>query len=197
MLYSFFRLAAFLTLKTVFGLQVFDKKNIPKKGGFILASNHTSYLDPIVLGAACPRKLNFMAKQELFSHPLFSWYFSQLKAFPVKRNAIDLSALKEAIRRIKNGGGLLLFPEGRRMSDGASAEAHGGVGFLAVKLDVPVIPAFVRGTEAAMPKGTKFIRPGRISVRFGRQIFVEKNSSYQDIARLIMTNVRYLEKNSL
>jgi len=196
MFYNFFRALAILILKAVFGLQVFDRENIPKKGGFILASNHTSYLDPIVLGAACSRKLNFMAKQELFSNAFFSWFISNLGSFPVKRKAADLLALKEAMRRIKKGGGLLLFPEGTRRFDGVSCEPHGGVGFLAAKLDVPVVPAFIRGTDSALPKGAKFMRPGQISVYFGKQISVEKNSPYQDITRLVMANIRYLEENS-
>ena len=196
MFYSFFRALAILILKAVFGLQVFDRENIPKKGGFILASNHVSYLDPIVLGAACSRKLNFMAKQELFSNAFFSWFISNLGSFPVKRNATDLLALKEAMRRIKKGGGLLLFPEGTRRFDGVSCEPHSGVGFLATKLDVPVVPAFIRGTDSALPKGAKFMRPSQISVHFGKQISVEKNSPYQDIARLVMANIRYLEENS-
>lgn len=162
-----------------------------------MAGNHTSYLDPVVLGVACPRRLDFMAKEELFRNPLFSGLLSRVGAFPVKRNSADLSALKEAMRRLKQGNGLALFPEGSRRFDGLSSEPHAGIGFLTAKLNVPVIPAFIRGTDLALPKGAKFIRrPVRICVYFGKEICIEKNSAYQDIAKSIMTNIRQLEKNS-
>ncbi len=196
MLYWVVRLFAFLILKIVFGMRIFGRKHIPKKGGFILASNHTSYLDPIALAAACPRKLDFMAKEELFSNPLFAGFLSRVGAFAVKRNSADLSALKEAMRRVEQGGALALFPEGSRRFDGVSTQPHAGIGFLAAKLNVPVIPVFIRGSDSALPKGAKFIRPVRICVYFGKEISVEKNLAYQDIAYAIMVHIRQLEENS-
>jgi len=110
MLYSFTSLSALVACKILFRLQAKGIEHIPKKGGFILASNHVSYLDPIVLGAISPRKLNFMAKEELFCHPLISWFLSRVGAFPVKRDSADLSALKYALRRLREGKALILFP---------------------------------------------------------------------------------------
>ncbi len=161
-----------------------------------MASNHTSYLDPVALAAACPRKLDFMAKEELFANPLFAGFLSRVGVFPVKRNSADLSALKEAMRRVEQGGVLALFPEGSRRFDGASTQPHAGIGFLAAKLNVPVIPVFIRGSDSALPKGAKFIRPVRICVYFGKEIPLEKDLPYQDIAKSIMANISQLEKNS-
>lgn len=192
MLYNIIRLVAILVFKIVFRTKVFGKKYIPKKGSFILASNHLSYLDPIVIGVACPRRLNFMARHDLFYNPFFSWLLTKLGAFPVKRNSPDLSALKEAMKRLKEGDALVLFPEGSRQFDGLSAEPHSGIGFLAAKLDAPVIPAFVKGTEKALPKRAKFIRLEKISVYFGMQISIERRMPYQDIARRIMEEIRRL-----
>lgn len=177
-------------------MKIYGRKNIPKNGGFILAGNHVSYLDPVVLAAACPRKLSFMAKEELFSDSFSSCFFSLIDVFPVKRNSADISALKEAIRRVKASKALALFPEGSRRFDGESTESHAGIGFLAARLDVPIIPAFVEGTESALPRGAKFIRPGKISVYFGKQICIEKNVHYRDIAQQIMVSISNLEKNS-
>lgn len=196
MLYWTLRLIAILVSKVVFRVRIFGKKNIPKKGSFILASNHTSYLDPIVLGAACPRKLNFMAKQELFRNPLFSWLISNVGAFPVERDSADLSALKEAMRRVKQGKPLLLFPEGSRKLDNGFSQPHPGIGFLVAKLGVTVVPAFVKGTESALPKNAKFFRPKKIFVRFGKQISLERGLPYQDIALKIMGNIRQLSDAS-
>lgn len=196
MLYWIFRFFSFLILKIVFGLRVFGREHIPKSGGFILAGNHVSYLDPPAVGVACPRKLNFMAKEELFRNPLSACFFYAIEVFPVKRSSADLSALKEAMRRVRQGYGLALFPEGSRRFDGANTQPHAGIGFLTAKLNVPVIPAFIRGTDSALPKGAKFIRPRQISVYFGEKISIEKNLSYQDIAQTIMASIRQLEKNS-
>jgi 1-acyl-sn-glycerol-3-phosphate acyltransferase len=88
--------------------------------------------------------------------------------------------------------GLLLFPEGTRQSQGEALPAQAGIGFLAAKLDCPVIPAFIKGSEEALPKGAKFIRPAKISVCFGQQIFIERRMPYQEIAQLIMARIRHL-----
>lgn len=192
MLYWIIRAIAVLACKILFRIKVFGKKNIPKKRGFILVSNHLSYLDPVVLGVACPRKLNFMAKHDLFYNPLFSWFISELGAFAVKRESADISALKEAIKRLKNGNALLIFPEGSRSVNRISTQPQAGVGFLAAKLDVPVIPAFIKGTDACWGRGTKFIKPLPISVYFGKQISLERRRPYQALASDIMRSIRQL-----
>jgi 1-acyl-sn-glycerol-3-phosphate acyltransferase len=144
------------------------------------------------MGVACPRKLNYMAKHDLFCCPLFSWWLGAVGAFPIKRYYADLDALKEAMRRVKEGKGLLLFPEGTRSVNGRFLAPQAGAGFLAAKLDVPVIPAFISGTEQALPRGAKMVKPTVISVRFGKQISIERRTPYQDIAEKIMENIRRL-----
>lgn len=178
--------------RLIFRLKVFGKENIPKRGGFILASNHASFLDPIVLGVASPRKLNFMAKNDLFRNPLLSRLISNVGAFPVKRHSADLSALKEAIKRVKSGNALVLFPAGTRQVEGLADEVEPGIGFLAAKLNVPVIPAFIIGTDKAFPKNAKFIRPHKVCVYFGKEIPIERRMPYQGIAQQIMENIRHL-----
>lgn len=192
MLYWIIRDIALLGCKILFRVKVFGKKNIPRKAGFILASNHTSYLDPIVLAAVCPRKINFMARDDLFHNPLFSWLISNVGAFAVKRESADISALKEAMQRLNKGNGLLIFPEGGRRINGKFDPPQAGVGFLAAKLAVPVIPAFVKGADYALARGAKSIRPCSISVYFGKQISLERRLPYQDIAGEIMRNIRHL-----
>lgn len=159
-----------------------------------MASNHVSYFDPIIVGSACQRKLNYMAKQDLFSNRFFSWLLYSVGAFPVKRNSADLSALKGAIGRVKGGKGLLLFPEGRRKDINSSSfdKPQPGIGFLAAKLGVPVIPVFVKGSDKAFPRGAKFIRPTKVHVYFGKQIKIERGLPYQDIAEEIMKSIRHL-----
>jgi len=168
------------------------RKYIPKKGGFILAANHVSYLDPVAVGVACPRRLNFMARHDLFCNHWFSWFMSAVGAFPIKRDSADLSALKEAMRRVRSGEPLVLFPEGSRRFNGTSTEPQPGIGFLAARLNVPVIPALIKGTDKALPKGAKFIFPAKVSVYFGKQILIERGMSYQDVAQTIMKNINSL-----
>lgn len=165
---------------------------MPKKGGFILASNHVSYLDPVALAVASSRKLNFMARHDLFKNKYFAWLISSVGAFPVKRDSPDISALKEAIRRVRKGKVLLMFPEGARQEAGSMGDAKSGIGFLVGKFNLPVIPAFVKGTVEALPKGAKCIRRSSVSVRFGKQIEMDGKMSYQEIAEHIMENIRHL-----
>jgi len=192
MLYWFLRFLAFLVLKIFFRLEVKGEDAIPKRGGFILASNHVSFLDPIVVGVGCPRRLNYMARHDLFFNRLFAWLLFAISVFPIKRDSADLSGLKEAMQRVKAGKGLVIFPEGSRQSNSVSLQAQPGIGFLAAKLNVPVVPVFVKGTEIALPKGAKFIKPTKISVHFGKQILIERGVPYQDIAGLIMEDIRHL-----
>lgn len=194
MLYSIVRILLVVPLfKLFFKMKVRGAENIPKRGGFILASNHVSFLDPLALGAASGRNFNFMAKDSLFKIPVFGSLIKAVDAFPVKRDSADRGALKEAMRRVKAGRALALFPEATRQdTDGALAEPAAGIGFLAARLAVPVIPAFISGTEKALPRYAKFIRRARVSVSFGKQISMEGSPQYQDIASRIMEHIKHL-----
>lgn len=192
MVYVFLRFLAFIIFKAVFRIRVTGEKYIPKDGGFILASNHISYLDPIALGVACPRKLNYMARHDLFLNQWFSRLLYSVRTFPVKRGHADLSAIKEAINKLRRGEPLVLFPEGSRRLEGLSSQPLPGIGFLANKANVTVIPAFVKGTDKALPKGAKFILPAKIYVYFGKQILIERRMPYQEAADLVMESIRRL-----
>lgn len=192
MLYSFLRFLGIILFKIFFRFKAYGSENIPKTGGFILASNHGSYLDPIAVGIGCRRKLNYMAKEELFDGRFSSWFYRAIRVFPVKRETADLSALKNAMHILKAGGGLVLFPQGTRNAEGAQKPPYAGVGFLAAKLNVPVIPAFVKGADKALPARAKFIRLTKVSVYFGKEIPIERRMPYQDIASHIMDNIRHL-----
>jgi len=192
MFYTFGKSLCTAFFKILFGIEVSGSENIPLSDGFILASNHVSFLDAVSLGVASPRRLSFMAQHDLFFNPLFSWLISNLGAFAVRQGAPDLAAFKEAMRRINNGAALVIFPEGRRVPKGETALPQAGVGFLAQKLNVPVIPAFIKGTDVALPKGARFIRPAKVAVHFGKQILVERRAPYEEIAQQIMREIRRL-----
>jgi len=190
--YRLSRFLLFLFLKTFFWLKAEGRQNIPKDGGVIIASNHTSYLDPLAVGCACPRPIDFMARDTLFKAPLLGAWMHAVNAFDVKRESADLSAMKEGIRRLKSGRVLTVFPEGTRQANGQMGKAQAGVGFLAVKSEATVIPAFVCGTEKALPKGAKFFRPARVIVKFGQAVEIDSNKPYEDIAQDILNSIRLL-----
>src|SRR3989338_6346732 len=117
MIHTVSRFICFLISRLFFRISWQGRENIPKKKGFIIASNHVSYLDPVMVGVACPRKLNYMARHDLFSNHFFSFWLYNVGAFPVRRKTADISALKEAIKRLNDGEGLILFPEGGRVEN--------------------------------------------------------------------------------
>jgi 1-acyl-sn-glycerol-3-phosphate acyltransferase len=192
MLYWLLNPVAVFVCRMFFHVKVKGRENLPRKGGLILASNHRSYVDPIVVAVASNRRLNFMARDDLFRNPLFGWFIHSLGAFPVKRHSADLSAMKEALRRLKRGGALLLFPEGTRAADGLIHEAQPGIGFLIAKSGCPVVPVFIKNSDVALPRGGKSIRSAKIEVYFGQQIPIEGRLPYEDIAALVMDNIRRL-----
>jgi len=192
-----YRLSRFILLllcKLLFRIGYAGREFIPREGGFVLVANHVSYLDPIVLGAACPRSLNFMAKDTLFSTPYLASWLKAVGVIPVKRDAADLSALKTALKNAKAGMGLALFPEGtRRTKDNAFINPEPGVGFLAAKLSLPVVPAFISGTYEAFPRGAKSIKLRKVRVRFGNQILIERGKPYHEISEMIMASIKQLQ----
>ena len=181
----------FIILQPFIRLEVTGKENIPKKGGFILASNHVSLIDPVILGIACPRKLNFMAKEELFKIRLFRFWLNNNKAFPIKRNKSDISAIKEAIKRLKQG--LLIFPEGKRINDLSILDVKPGIGLLARKASVPILPVAISGAEKALPKGARFIRFAKTRIKFGNPFEIDKNDSNELSAKKIVEKIRCLK----
>ncbi|MDP1853573.1 MAG: lysophospholipid acyltransferase family protein [Candidatus Omnitrophota bacterium] len=197
MLYYIGRFIFFVLFKSLFGFKFYGKENIPKYGGFIIASNHASNLDPEIIGSAIPRVLSFMAKEELFHNKVFGWVLWKVHAFPVKRGGADLFSIKEAIKRLKNGFGILLFPQGGRRDSISADEVKGGVGFLASKADVPVIPAFIFGSGDALPKGRKipnFFKP--ISVYFAPGIIYKGSRDYAEFSQTIMSAIDALSRKA-
>jgi 1-acyl-sn-glycerol-3-phosphate acyltransferase len=162
--------------------------HVPRKGAFILASNHVSNLDPVVLGICSVRRLNFMAKIELFKG-LFGFFLTNLGAFPVKRGESDFGAMREALRRLKEGGALLIFVEGTRRVGNEPNKAQAGVGFLAMKSGVPIVPVYVQGTDKVMAPGTKFFKRGPVSATFGEPFFVNDAPTYEEASQRILDKI--------
>ena len=183
----------FLFLKICFLSKSEGRENIPKNGGVIIASNHISYFDPLAVGCASPRVIDFMARDSLFKIPVLGGWMRAVEAFGVKRNSADISAMKEAIYRLQRGRVLTVFPEGtRQVSVLVSTKVEPGVGFLAARSGAVVIPALVSGTEKALPKGARFFRFARIRVKFGAPVKIDRNKSYEEIAQDILKGIQVI-----
>lgn len=176
--------------KLFFHFEVKGRENIPKSGGFVLVSNHSSFLDPIFLSISCPRVLNYMARDSLFRNPLFGWWLLDVGVFPVKRWSGDLPAIRAAVRRLKAGRGLGLFPEGTRSPDGQIRDFSQGFALLADKAGVPMVPARVIGSYRAWGKGGRMIRPVKVRVVFGECMRVDKEQPYIETARQVREKIK-------
>lgn len=124
-----------------YGLKVYGLENIPPTGGAVVACNHVSTWDPPIVGVAINRKLEFMAKKELFEKPLLRAMMRGLRAFPVDREGQDIGAIKEALRRLAAGRMIGVFVQGTRNS--GDAAALDGASFLAQRAAVPLIPGAI------------------------------------------------------
>lgn len=190
--YSFCRFCCLVFCRIFLRLHIRGRQHIPTSGGVILACNHVSYFDPVVLGVGCRRHVSFMAKYELFCVPLLGWLLKRLLVIPLKRQTADRGAIKESIRRVRQGHVIALFPEGTRVSAGEDVAAKAGVGFLAQALGAPVIPAFVEGTDQAWPRGKRFPRSARVSITFGEQVAIDKELTYAEAAEFVLSRIRQL-----
>jgi 1-acyl-sn-glycerol-3-phosphate acyltransferase len=150
--------------------EVVGRDLVPAEGGVLLVANHTSYADPPVVGTASPRPVNFMAKAELFSIPLLGWVIKRTHAFPVRRGAGDREALRRAIRLLKEGKVLLIFPEGTRSPDGRLIAAEQGAAFIALSAGVQVVPVALDGADRLLPLHSPIMRPAKLRVWFGAPI---------------------------
>lgn len=189
MLYRGLKSLAIFLCKIFFRIEVIGKDKIPRNKAFILTSNHLSYLDPILLGVASPQKLYFLAKEELFRNKLFALFIKALGAVPLKRDRPDVGAMKSALKLLRNGGSLVIFPQGRR---GNVGQAKAGVGFLFKKTLAPVVVARIFGTGEALPKGKKFIKFKKIKIIFDRVYNLHYTDTYETISEKVLDKIKSL-----
>jgi 1-acyl-sn-glycerol-3-phosphate acyltransferase len=161
------RLLARPAVTLLFELNVYGRKYIPRKGGVLLVANHQSYLDPVLIGVYLARPMSYLAKSELFANRHFGWFIRSLNAFPVKQGAGDVGAVRETIRRLREGHMLSIFPEGSRTEDGTIGPMLPGAALVVKKAGVPIVPVAIHGSYDAWPKGHRIFHPGYVSVMYG------------------------------
>ena len=153
-------------------------ENVPA-GGAILAGNHVSYLDPILLWCDAPRPAHFMAKLELWESRFIGAALDRLWAFPVHRGAPDRAAVTRATELLQSGMLVGIFPEGTRHHAEDPEElgkANAGAAFLAMRAGVPVVPVGIHGTAEALPRGARIPRFPRVAIRYGQPVRPEEFS---------------------
>ncbi len=168
--YLFLALITGLPVKLLFRLRASGKEHLPREGGYVLSANHISNFDPWPLGLPLfPRQLRFMAKVELFRSPL--WPILRYGgAFKVSRGEGDIEAIKTAIRLVREGEAVAIFPEGTRRSKGLikrrQARPHKGAARIALEAGVPLIPAAIAGTD-------RLTRLGPLRVAYGPPVALD------------------------
>ncbi len=193
MVYWFFYFLNYVLGLIYFPTKVYGKENIPRKGSFIFASNHASNIDPIVLGLTAQRRICYMAKDSLFKNKILAAILRKVEAFPMNREGGDVKALREALRRLKAGLPLVVFPSGTRIASPKISDAKAGVGFLVAKSKVPVIPVKIIGSDIMLPPHSRWFKRHPLTVIVGPPMHFEPNQEYAEIAGNILSTIDSLK----
>lgn len=153
------------------GVRVWGRDRTPRRGGVIYAANHQSYLDPPLVGGWMVRQPAYLARGSLFENRLLAAVMRWFGAMPVQRGAADAGAFKRAVRLLRDGGALLVFPEAARTFSGRIEEVKPGIFSLARKAQVPIVPVAIEGTFDAWPRTSAWPRRARIWIEFGPPIY--------------------------
>lgn len=167
-------------LRLLLRMRVEGRRNVPKRGAAILASNHLSALDHVVLPAVTRRPIVNISKIEHFHNPVKRWFFRQWHVIPLHRGAGDQEAMARARQALAEGNLFAIYPEGTRSRDGKLHKGHTGVARLALEMRVPVIPVAMKGTFEAWPKGGKLRLFRRTAAVVGRPIDLSEHWGKQD-----------------
>ncbi|WP_084245486.1 lysophospholipid acyltransferase family protein [Planomicrobium okeanokoites] len=191
-LYTFGKALVKTALTPLYRFEVTGTEKFPDQGGILLCSNHIHALDPPVVGMTSPRTVHFMAKEELFKVPVLGRILPQVNAFPVKRGMSDREALRSALRILKNGDVVGLFPEGTRSTDGVLKKGLSGAGFFALRGDADVMPCAIIGPYKPFRK---------VKVVYGDPVLMapyrERKASAEEVTSVIMESIqKLLDENS-
>lgn len=159
--------------------EIVGRENVPRRGPLIVISNHTHFVDPPIVGASLPRKLSFMAKEELFRVPIVGWWARHYDAFPVRRGEADRQALRDAQSVLDLGLALGMFPEGTRSRDGVMRRAFPGAALIAMRAGCPIVPIAIDGSERIFQELRRF-RRANVRVIFGEPFTIHVDDKARD-----------------
>ncbi|MEG0546290.1 MAG: lysophospholipid acyltransferase family protein [Oscillospiraceae bacterium] len=163
-LYNIMKAVAIPVCKVRVKYQFEGLENVPEKGGFIMAANHISIFDPVLIGIALKKRpIHYMGKEELFENPLLGKFLTHMDAFPIKRGTGDMSSIEYAEKIVKNGWILGVFPEGTRSKDFKPQRPKSGIALIAKQTKADVLPVSIY-TADDYKRGTT------VTIRFGKLI---------------------------
>ena len=169
--YGFFHYLAGQIHAMWFRGEVIGMGNFPREGPFLIASNHASGLDPPLVGSQIAKQMRFFARKSLWNNRLVGWWLDQVETIAVERDTGDIGAIKKVLQALREDRAVVLFPEGTRSPDGKLQKPKAGVGLMACKTGVPVVPCRVFDSFEACGKGSLIPRFGTpVTIVFGAPI---------------------------
>lgn len=170
LVYRFLRRLIVIVARVYFRLEVRGREHIPSRGAFIVAPVHRSNLDTPLMAFVTSRRMRYMGKDTLWRQKHLARLLTTLGGFPVVRGTADREALRACEAVLARGEPLVMFPEGTRRSGPEVVDLFDGPAFLAARQGVPIVPVGIGGSEGVMPKGSKLIRPKKVTMVIGRPI---------------------------
>lgn len=188
-----------IVFRILYGFSVKGIENWKRGCGVIVASNHQSYIDPLLVGSAAPIEICYLAKKEIFSWPVLGFLANKYNAYPITRKGFDLEAIRNAKRILKGNRPLLVFIEGTRSRDGEFLPVKRGVGLLSYQNQVDILPVYVHGS---LRLKKAILRSPKIIVSFGKMIQISKyltlelpvKDIYSLISKDVMESVKELKR---
>lgn len=165
---AFVRYVTMGVYKLFYNFHIEGVENIPQDRALVMASNHRSYADPVILTMPMKKPVTYMAKEELFKNKLFGWFIRKLGAFPVKRGTGDMQVIDDAVDILESGRHLVIFPEGTRSKDGKVGKGKTGVALIAARSGADVLPCGI------IFEGEKLHFRSKLTLRFGKVIPAEE-----------------------
>lgn len=184
-IYRFCRGFCRMMFQLLWRMEIHYPERVPSQGPLIVCANHRSFADPPVVGSALLRPVHFLAKKELFSFRPFGWLISRLNAHPLNRSG-DVGAFKMALRVLKNDGVMIVFPEGGRSKIDQFRPAKPGVGLLAKKTGVPILPIYIHNSA-------HWLKGYPLTVVIGFPMKSSQFDNYNEVGPAVMRQIKNLK----
>lgn len=198
--YNIFYNLAKLLARMMFSMRVIHQERMVESGPLLIAVNHSSFFDPPLAGICSKRGVYYLARKTLLKWPFFGPLFPAMNVIPVERDGNDMSALREVIKKVKDGNAVLLFPEGTRSVDGNLQSARAGIGLVIAKTGAPVLPMRIFGAYEAFPKNARRFQLSQITVVIGEPIYFSEEEishtsreTYQVLSNRVMEAIGALK----
>jgi 1-acyl-sn-glycerol-3-phosphate acyltransferase len=195
LLYIIAKIKFFIIFKLFFRLKVTGQQNIPQDGPFIIVANHSSLLDPVILGVSIRPKIIFIAASYLFEIRWLGYLLRKANSIPINRENYtnNIKSLKQALKILQKGGVLGIFPEGGVDRQKNDLPIKAGAAFLATRVGVPIVPIKIKGADKVLPRGAKFIRSlNKIEVEIKKPIYCSRqtNKNKEIIERVVKSYIK-------